>query len=132
MLSRRDRAACLLALECLREMMSPVMSDACVRAAADVLESGGEVSVYLIFASLPEAIPTYQRARLLRARLALYLRALLRADRGDFGTRARCGWCNGTGCPAEDPRCSCCEHCDNGAIRRAPWRPLWELASPHS
>jgi hypothetical protein len=50
-------------------------------------------------------------SRLLRARLALLLRTLLRADAGDYG------------------RCYLWGR--HGDVRYAPVRPLWELAPPH-
>ena len=124
-LSRRDRAAMSLALECLREWARPVMACAAVRAAAEVLFEGGDCANAIV-CSLPE-IPMYQRSRLLRARLALYLRAMLRADRGDFGPYA----CPRCGCDDYEPtsggRCPDCR-AHNVRVYLAARRitPLWE------
>lgn len=72
-----------------------------------------------------------------RARLALYLRALLRADRGDFGRGGMV--CYACGSLRDNTHCACC------ATRRGervcscwgkwrwvdvlPIRPLWQIAS---
>lgn len=145
-LSRRDRAALALALECLRggEWMAP-----------DHLASAGVVSQRLFEAWWEaaweaesrggEGGPEWDRVtqRLLRARLALALRVLLRADAWDYGRRwwhcsAECGAGDLTRWPP--PESAPCVHCDEGAIdgpgvyvhaEYEPIRPMWERAPAH-
>jgi hypothetical protein len=69
--------------------------------------------------------------RLLRARLALALRVLLRADAGDFGALE----CDG--CDARESltylssRAAWCNECRMWTEAIAPVRPLWGAARPH-
>lgn len=70
-LSRRDRAALVLAYECVRDGM---IDDACA-----ALLAGGAVSCTIEYA-LPGRDMGVERAR-----LALLLRVLLRVDAGDLG-----------------------------------------------
>lgn len=75
--------------------------------------------------------------RLARARLALYLRAVLRAERGDFGTRC-CGVCRGplrrdVGCEAPLWGLGWCarhkvQHSDPAPNRASIAVPLWSQA----
>lgn len=134
-LRRRDRAAMVLALECLRWYpRGPEASDA-LRDASDALrlpmwEVGPRTA---IGAELYEAVrQTWQddrSCRLLRARLALLLRVLLRVDAGDYGGSrpAECHACGGAitvfgdGAP--------CDVCGGlGDLRTSHIRPLWEAA----
>lgn len=95
-LSRRDRLAAALALDCLR-------SDDGIHAAEALsasLRDGPFMWPYLIWDSWERAladgdafaVKRYGSWRLLRARLALLLRATLRADAVDF-SRRRCASC---------------------------------------
>lgn len=151
MLSRRDRAAVVLALECLRlHVLADEAGDALDSAEAalglpwwapaDRKPNDALQAIRRTRAGLPcgDVIPDiYVPApspRLLRARLALYLRALLRADANDLGTtgmicklcgavrgREHCLCCSSrTG----SPMCSCW-----GAWRmgRIPTHPLWNI-----
>jgi hypothetical protein len=116
MLSRRDRAACQLALECLRAAPRGEGWDH----ATSALEHGDRAGPPLSRALDCTASEYGHRrvGRLLTARLALYVRALLRADRGDYG-------------PTEWLGCTC--SCDGDRGGWAPRRitPLWELAPAH-
>lgn len=99
--------------------------------ASRVLDTGGAVSWRLHVEVLRATYgddEEHVEPRMLRARLALAIRAILRADRGDCG-RARCSGCR---CVTRNNAaivrgwCSCCEE-------RAEWRrdritPLWERA----
>lgn len=139
-LSRRDRAACVLAYECLRR-------DGCADS-LDVLEHGD--TVHALSAAIdvprcnaaplhsPEVAAWLHEWRLLRARLALFLRATLRVNRLDYwgdpepyraprrdvaemlGHCARCGWTYGDADPAKE---DCAGMGRTGRI----W-PLWERA----
>ena len=111
-LSLRDRAAMVLALECLRRECPPHLlrvddlAKLHVEAARDVLEYGRanhEIAVY-VHGVAP---------RLLRARLALALRVLLRVNAGDMGPSVRVFDFSMPGGWADDP---------------LPVRPLWEQA----
>jgi hypothetical protein len=71
------------------------------------------------------------RPRIVRARLALALRVLLRADAGDFGALE---------CDCGEPRetltyvghsMAWCNECRTWTDLVAPVRPLWESAPPH-
>jgi hypothetical protein len=68
--------------------------------------------------------------RILRARVALYIRAVLRMEAGDHGNFARCIR-NCPGCGADvcwmEPRCAACGE----PYRRRLARPLWLDAPPH-
>ena len=130
-LSRRDRCAMALALECCRADGDP----------ADTLYYGGPMATLLAEAhtecSLELHDPWMERmtdtreVRLLNARIALLLRAMLRADRGDFGPW-RCGECGGE-CERRDDHCY---RIGEGelAIPMTPTRrirPIWEIAPAH-
>jgi hypothetical protein len=77
--------------------------------------------------------------RILRARLALYIRALLRADKGDFGPDWF--WCpacgGGGGCSSYNGSPWICNGPTRGGMCRTPGfltrriTPLWELAPAH-
>jgi hypothetical protein len=140
MLSRRDRAACALALECLRQMRADLSRNPAVgvalgsaHVALDAPAVSGR-SVENISTAL--AVSVYRMpARLLRARLALYLRALLRADVGDLGPLwcNTCGWL-GAGTYMAGDRCGSCRRYAHGPIGEyGPRRitPLWERAKAH-
>lgn len=124
-MSRRDRACLVLALEGARVARWP---DGPWMAPDFLAESDGPpLDVHRAWwaaawdlARYDAGGPRWPRSteRLLRARLALLLRALLRADAGDFGPTA---W---AGC-----RCSC--DGDNGGWQATRYTPLWELAPQH-
>jgi hypothetical protein len=80
-LSRRDRAALALALECLRAGDDYDASSALFAGAHEETCS----AIRLAFLDAGFSTPN----RVLCARLALALRVLLRADAGDFGARER-------------------------------------------
>jgi hypothetical protein len=94
-LSRRDRKAIDLAGDWLRASFSRSREshrkqrdgDAVFRLemAFDALDLGGDVADDLIASFTTRGGHALPRTRTLRARLALLLRALLRADSGDFG-----------------------------------------------
>lgn len=138
-LSRRDRVAMEGALENLRLWCTrrPTEEDADT-ALVDALDA-----LDLIGTDRPQllggAIPRERRkrghiigsTRVLRARLALVLRAVLRMERSDFGRLGyrctRCTWRHRS--PARSA-----DFCDCDAPIEAvrwPMRPLWEDAPPH-
>jgi hypothetical protein len=117
----------VLALEVLRGCRSKKVEalDSTVERARFVLNAGDRAS-RMVAASTFGAVR--DPLRLLRARLALLLRAMLRANAGDCG-RARCSGCR---CRTRSQTviasgfCGCCE-------RSAEWHrdritPLWERA----
>ena len=126
MLSRRDRAACVLALECLRLVTSREWDDTynAISEAFDVLAKGGPFCATFY----PEVHYAKRRTepRRLRARICLYLRALLRADRGDFGP-LRCRSCRA---PSPSYICSRRYFGDERphTVRRQRITPIWYLA----
>jgi hypothetical protein len=86
-LSRRDRAAILFALECLRNHAAPLgvskawRHGALIRVCGDARDAIRHVPALLAARNAyPEFLSDYYGLRLWRARLALVLRALLRAD----------------------------------------------------
>jgi hypothetical protein len=126
-MTRRDRCALALALEVLRAESSQWAA----RLASDVLERGDDVAEALGEAvegqrSLDHhyrccgggPVSSASARRLLRARLALVLRAMLRADKGDFG-------------PTEWHGCNCSCDGDRGGWLPRRITPLWELAPAH-
>lgn len=140
-LTRRDRAALVLAYEEVR--------GGSLRSAIEALKhhDGGDWPPYLppvivdAEAASDDAIPHPPASRawyaahyrfhdVLRARLALALRAILRADAGDYGVRSECVLCYGTTCGANDANCisdgGCCP-C-HGALTNGRITPLWEQA----
>jgi hypothetical protein len=139
--TRRDRAATVLAYECVR--WHPLAEEA-----EDALESAEKALSLPLWAPVDSLANVVGRAlcyardnrrllddrasRLLRARLALLLRALLRADAGDYGPSPVCARC---GSPFVSPyvgKAWC-----YGACRRAfvpttrRITPLWERAPSH-
>ena len=127
-MTRRDRAALSLAYECVRLEPIPAVG-ACPRVtdAAEVLSYyGGETAMHIACALESRYLRTRDEWRLLRARLALLLRALLRepAIEGD------CVLCGGSACSADDANCiregGCCP-CE-GRLRWRRYRALWESA----
>lgn len=138
-MTRRDRAALVLALECVRgskvggvamaidalcftdcdPYLPPVLVDA---------EAKMDDAIEYAPAS-PEWYRAHYHARdILRARLALLLRAILRADAGDCG-KARCSGCRRvtrSSTVIAIGWCSCCER--DARWSRLPIRPLWEQA----
>lgn len=78
-LSRRDRAALVLAYECLRRRHADVWDE------AEPLHCGGYTCRELLGAYTLVHDADSTNYRVLRVRLALYIRALLRADAGDCG-----------------------------------------------
>ena len=135
-LSRRDRAAYVIAYECLRS--------------GDLGEAGDALSCGVrswngngFTERLMLACGTVPTDRLLHARLALYLRALLRADAGDCG-KWHCPKCGSRWLVREDydeedgRRMWWCgkerlwrfyDDCDSVPVRS--YRPLWERARRH-
>src|SRR5688500_17525169 len=96
MLSRRDRAACSLALECLRLHTSREEADDAIESAqqalslplwedADRMPNVIRQPLLRVRNASFDVLGGDRFDRLLRARLALYLRALLRADADDCG-----------------------------------------------
>jgi hypothetical protein len=150
-MTRRDRAAMRLALEVLRAEYGSA------GLAADVLERGDDAAE-----ALGEAVEGQRNLdhhyrccgggpvssaesarRLLRARLALVLRAMLRADKGDYGEIActGCGDSDSYHRPGDGCRDCWIEHwqltgqiiSDNERPRyeRVRIAPLWERAPAH-
>lgn len=125
-----DRAACVLALHWLHAFISSsagtfpasvrdVRARDSIDFALDCLNLGGSVCDVVA-----DAIPrrrsdgSFRVPRLLRVRLTLLLRAILRADAGDFGPTVWVG-------------CTC--HCDGDRGGPQPMRitPLWMFAREH-
>jgi len=149
-LSRRDRAALRLALECVR--WPGQWRDPGPWSAIGALGYGGEVSeelarvLCLVDESFDPAAPAarsplrarcnarrllrarLRARRLLRVRLALALRVLLRLDAGNLGPRAcdLCGLRYSWRVP-HGVRCICVD-CEGWIARRVLVRPLWEQA----
>lgn len=130
-MTRRDRAACVLALECSRDK-----NPDCITTAMQVLAYGGPIETWIALRRviLGEGL-THVVVRLVRARLALYLRALLRADAGDCGrVGMRCSIC---GANRGQRHCRCCA-VHQGSVMCSCWgawkdrpalfTPLWQLA----
>ena len=114
-LSRRDRAAMTLALVLVRNRS--------IAECVYTLFLGDEAAQSVGNATLWTARVS---DRLLRARLALALRVLLRADAGDFGPAAYVdslgrSFAYGDVWPASLAI----------TFKRLPVRPLWEAAKPH-
>lgn len=129
-LSRRDRAAMVLAYEALRLGH--------LGAAMDILGHGDEEAYRLRVVARSEfdwvCFDRRERSyRLLRARLALLLRVLLRADAGDYGevTCERCGN-RGDGTHETGEPCGLCwQTCVEPVPSYRPrhFAPLWESAT---
>lgn len=151
-LNRRDRAALVLAYEWCRASFRWTRDshrkhreeDAQFAAglATEALDLGGDAGEDIVAGTVKRNGGETLRisSRLLRARLALYLRALLRADAGDFGPlrsysiRYDCGVCGANITGSGDAPCWNC-----GDDKTAPKRkrtiygrtritPLWQLA----
>lgn len=139
-LTRRDRAALTLALECLRAKVGPFGDHAYyhVNNAAGALDLGRAVSDQLRDVILDMERDDAADWRLLRARIALALRAILRADaierddwwpRYEMRTRVVCAGCgdilpayaHGEKTSAACPRTGRVETARNAI-------PLWEQA----
>ena len=150
-LSRRDRAAMTLALECCRGRWMAVWSArTALYHGTDPgplfdAEPGPAVRLASTIDRIDRQFRTPDEARLLRARLALALRVLLRADREDYGPRVgrvvqpgTCITCGGAG-PLTYTTVrgeACSSVCASLARRILPRRsiairPLWESAPPH-
>lgn len=114
-MSRRDRAACVLAYEWCRTWHRPDEAVDAVGAVLDVLLLG-----CVTCDNITDAIPTLRSrdTRVARARLALLLRVLLRADVEDFGPTAWHG-------------CHCACDGENGGLLPARYTPAWERAPAH-
>jgi hypothetical protein len=135
-LTRRDRAAMVLALECLRNYTHPLDARDAIQDAHAALglpnfgNDGARVTLDLALAATLRGAWVWdgRASRLLRARLALLLRVMLRVDAGDDGPRERIdewfrddrgprleaeGWARTWG----------------GWEKRTPIRPLWEIAA---
>lgn len=138
LLTRRDRAACVLAYECLRSphwtttRSRPLDADHRVGAAIVCLQQS---SRGLWRHVKHEWTKIDNDPRILRARLALALRALLRADADDYGGRWACTVCgskNYTHALFTGRMVSRCNDC--GEYGAPDWtiriRPLWEMAPP--
>lgn len=135
-LTRRERAAMRLALEVLRFDVRYRGSPRCaLEAETDVHEAVAALRFGGVDEGVSAAVRTVNcdalTAALVRARLALYLRARLRADRGDFGR----WWV--VDAPGEDEPLMYARHGDaeitagltGGTVHRAV--PLWEQAPAH-
>ena len=135
-LTRRDRAAMVLALEALRRSPHPSpLNSTAVRLLVEadaVLDHCDDLS------PLADALPAHRypagMARVIRARFALWIRAVLRADAGDCGMVA-CPVCGfvGDGSHERGDPCGLCWQRQICPIPRMTWgstRPLWESAPP--
>jgi hypothetical protein len=149
--TRRDRAAMALALELVREMggrRAAPESWTALHRASEALFMGSLAATRLAHAvhgeirRLAFTVPFPRREiAKFRARLALYLRAALRADAGDFGIPAcSCGepWTAGHVPGGVGRWYAPAEGCEQRFGRKghdwlprslAPVRPLWELAT---
>jgi hypothetical protein len=131
-LSRLDRAACVHALEILHSRHRPLHA----LHTAKLLLSYGTEALTPLLASVPLAVG-WDESRLFRARLALALRAILRADESDFGSyemETRCQKCSDVHTWRGEPASLICvqESCD-GYTEPVDWRlyrytPLWQSA----
>jgi hypothetical protein len=133
-MTRRDRAALVLAYECLRSVdyddPSGYLPWKRVYSAECSLRSGSDAFTGLIVA-LVEAQraddawipdPASQCGRLLRARLALLIRAVLRADAGDYGRMV----CTCFGEPRDVATHRDARYCEKPHPIR--YTPLWQSA----
>jgi hypothetical protein len=140
-LSRRDRAAMLLALEGIRHDVRWMYGVAGTGVPLEVLAYGpGDLYAAVMDARVLLLAKDWRTAtRLLRARLALALRVLLRAsgteESGAPGGYAidACETCGGYGLRPgwyDDVDCVTCDGC---GTREVPIRvrALWEMAPPH-
>lgn len=140
-LSRRDAAAMRLALECLRAYRGPRIA---LDSADEVLSYGPHLGeAHRIHAAMwgcPKSLDEPQPLRLLRARLALLLRATLRAA-GELrfsrcvnvcedGERWECESCGARFHHMKDD-CGCDRGMEAPHFTKA-MQPLWELAPKHS
>ena len=130
-MTRRERHALELAYDWLRMLTaSPEGAFNALREASAVLGFGGDDARELRRSVAIIARTTWRSSRekadthrLLRARLALAIHAILRADAGDCGPMmTRCDWClraqsHATWCEADD-----------AGIHRLSFTPLWQSA----
>jgi hypothetical protein len=119
-LSRRDRAAMVLAYECIRDprrRRPGSIEQVAIDALPEDMRAAWEVSRFT-----GPGVYGGRSWRLLRARLALALRALLRADAGEDGRV--CWTCDGWRWVIVGRERELCPAC--GGSGSAPWRPLWE------
>lgn len=142
-MTRRDRAAMALALECARDAACRIDAETAMESACEALRNGGPMAyairsgvlwaqeLWAIADRGREGFVGWRRLCLvLRARLALLLRALLRADAGDFGSRRL--WC--PACCSRRVATSrnggpwACEVCGTPGVFTPRITPLWELA----
>lgn len=156
-MTRRDRVAIVAALEQLRFWRTHLVSsedkrveyaETGVKQAAEALDDIGTETLWDITQALTNrrGDRLVAPARLLRARLALLLRALLRSDAGDFGP-VECSECGHGGyhLPSGEAlvgsRCHVCELeawqvtgeiCAGPRHERRRYRPLWEQAPSHA
>lgn len=137
-LSRRDCCALALALECLRRPgwrdLKRTMLE--VQACLDLADHGSPLLTTFPYGSYPMRL-----ARVVRARLALFIRATLRADRGDCGPPlCQCGrpmvqhsWVDGGW--SHEWATECVSDEDHELMPHPHWvgpvRALWEQAPPH-
>lgn len=129
-MTRRDRAALVLAYECVRQRCGAVPGRPhwtwtykdvleMAREALDLGDSGTDA----LAATLVYMSDWRHYDRVLRARLALLLRALIRADAGDFGRT----WC--VPCGEHNPAgCECWDEGRDLGPRSRRITPLWTLA----
>lgn len=148
-MTRRDRAAMELACLWLRASSSPRSfirdADFNIAMCVDALDLGDDTSDEISASLVTRAGRDLPPTRLLRARLALYLRAVLRADLGDFGPRGRL--CLGTVWTyTYDSQINGVSRCGSGSFNgtvggrmrcrkcnrvRGPICALWEQAPEH-
>lgn len=138
-----ERAALRLALGVLRRTRGIAGAPWAVNEATGVLWTGAGVlalgrlasrSLTLCYTGARDSRTTTSD-RLVRARLALYLRAVLRAEAGDCGP-VRCERCAGIGdgTHGRGDLCGWCWQQCREPIGRYGWRrirPLWERARAH-
>jgi len=130
-MTRRDRAALRLAYEALRDR-SEVMR---LHSARTALWNGSDGGLPQRIAAVIDGIRLegIRHRRVVRARLALALRVLLRAEAGDFGVHVVCPCC-GDRLPddCEGGEGIMCFKSDSPAVQLAEVRsryvPAWEVA----
>lgn len=137
-LSRRDRAALVLAYEELRDNASGEnrawRHGACTRVVARAKDALGYTSVGIALrAEYAEMCRDYHSLRLLRCRLALAIRAILRADAGDFGPtregpKVARPLAEQTACAASHGFVAFCCVWEPRVMTRLRYVPLWEQA----
>jgi hypothetical protein len=132
--TRRDRAAMQLALEVIRASHAPAQALDDVHA---VLYFGGTAARrlrgWLVEAQLERRRRREQRRpggwrRVMVARLALYLRAVLRADVGDFGPCTHFAGFHGNGRTLSHTHRPSADSMRGWCFGKRCYQPLWELA----